>query len=220
MKKILITSILFLSAIAVQAQLKTDAGTFEKPSAKSLLFEVNFSPDLTGSGSPFSLPFLAQGSDIVVIKARRYMSDNKSLRILANISLDNDKGEDELVDNSTTFALGAGIEKHFAGKERISPYFGYGGAFGLNLTSEEFVGFDGTEGTSSTSTMAFSAGMFAGFDYYIMPDIYLGMEVNYGFGFNSVTKDDGVDGTDDIKSSSLMLAPGVSPAIRLGWRLK
>jgi outer membrane protein W len=220
MKKILITSILFLSAIAVQAQLKTDAGTFEKPSAKSLLFEVNFSPDLTGGNSPFSLPFLAQGSDIVVIKARRYMSDNKSLRILANISLDNDKDENDLIQRATTVALGAGVEKHYAGKERISPYFGYGGGFGLNLESQEFVGGDGTEGTSSTTTVAFSAGMFAGFDYYIMPDIYLGMEINYGFGFNSVTKDDGVDNTDDTNTSSVMFAPGVSPAIRLGWRLK
>lgn len=215
MKKILLTTVMALSTVAVFGQLKTDAGTFEKPSAKSIMFEINFAPDLTGQ-SMFSLPFLAQGSDIVVVKGRRFLSDSKAIRALANIAI---KSEENA--KNTTFALGGGLEKHYMGRERLSTYFGFGAGFGLNAdtqTEEDFVDpitgevFEGESAT--TTTLALSAGLFTGFDYFIMPDIYLGVEINYGLGINSVSPEEG-DAT-----TTFMLAPGVSPAIRLGWRMK
>jgi hypothetical protein len=213
MKKILLTIALFAFVVNLSiAQISTDAGTFSKPRAKDLLWEINFAPNLTGGNGMFSLPFLAQGSDIVVIKGRKFLEDNKAVRGLANLSFDNDGDATDF-----TFALGAGIEKHRAGKERLSTYWGYGAAIGYNSDSEVEPGFDNNgnpvELKTTESTFALSMGLFSGFDYYVMPDIYLGVELNYGFGLNSFTPDQG-DGV-----TSFSLAPGVSSFLRLGWKL-
>lgn len=210
MKKTILTLVLATLVASVStAQIVTDAGTFSKPKAKDLLWEINFAPNLTGGNGMFSLPFLAQGSDIVVIKGRKFLDDNKAVRGLANLSFDNDGDVTDF-----TFALGAGIEKHRSGKERLSTYWGYGAALGYNSDSELEVDFlTGEEKTVTESTFAMSLGLFSGFDYYIMPDIYLGVELNYGFGLNSFTPDQG-DGV-----TSFTLAPGVSSFLRLGWRL-
>ncbi|MFN5324393.1 MAG: hypothetical protein ACK5C5_05710 [Bacteroidota bacterium] len=215
MKKIILTTVMALSTAVVFGQLKTDAGTFVKPEAKSTMFEINFAPDLTGQ-SMFSLPFLAQGSDIVVVKARKFRNENNAIRAMANLAIKSEEGS-----NNTTIALGLGSEKHYAGRERLSTYFGYGGGFGFNSDTQEgeptfdFDTGEEEEGESfTTTTIALSVGLFAGFDYYIMPDIYLGLEINYGLGVNSVSPEGGEAAT------SFMLAPGVSPALRLGWRMK
>lgn len=216
MKKIILTTVMALSTAVVFGQLKTDAGTFVKPGAKSTMFEINFAPDLTGQ-SMFSLPFLAQGSDIVVVKARKFTNENKAVRVLANLAIKSEEGS-----NNTTIALGLGSEKHYAGRERLSTYFGYGAGFGFNSDTQEeeieipedpTIPVEEPE-SSTTTTVALSVGLFAGFDYYIMPDIYLGLEINYGLGVNSVAPEGGDAAT------SFMLAPGVSPALRLGWRMK
>lgn len=209
MKKLLTSFVLVAASVALaSAQIVTDAGTFTKPKAKDLLWEINFAPNLTSEGM-FSLPFLAQGSDIVVIKGRKFLADDKALRGLANLSFENDGDATDI-----TFALGAGIEKHRAGRERLSTYWGYGAALGYNSdATTEFDPLTGEEETSTVSTFALSMGLFSGFDYYIMPDIYLGVELNYGFGLNSVTPEGG-----DAKTS-FNLAPGVSSFLRLGWRL-
>ena len=206
MKKALLFLVFGIS-LSASAQIKTDAGTFEKPKAKDFLWEINFSPnlgpDLSGEAGLFSLPFLAQGSDIVVLKGRKFLSDNSVLRGLANLSIQNDGNNTDM-----TFALGAGLEKHSMGRERLSAYWGYGGGFGFKTDNE---GSDNS--TYTETTVAFSMGLFSGFDYYIMPDVYLGIELNYGFGFNSVTP----EGSEAI--TSIALSPGVTPSFRLGWRL-
>jgi hypothetical protein len=210
MKKIIYSILaLFMIATSASAQIVTDAGTFVKPKAKDLLWEINFAPNLAGGEGMFSLPFLAQGSDIVAIKGRKFLQDNTALRGLSNISIKNDGNITDF-----TFALGAGIEKHRPGRERLSTYWGYGAAVGLSTDSdseEDF--FSEDEKVSTETTIAMSLGVFSGFDYYIMPDIYLGLELNYGLGVKSVTPEKGKGVT------SFTLAPGVSSFLRLGWRL-
>lgn len=210
MKKYIYSTLaLFMLVTSAFAQIVTDAGTFSKPKAKDLLWEINFAPNLAGGEGMFSLPFLAQGSDIVVVKGRKFTKDNTAFRGLANLSIESDGNTSDF-----TFALGAGVENHRPGKERLSTYWGYGAAFGLSTDSDSSEDFStGKETVSTETTFAMSLGVFSGFDYYIMPDIYLGLELNYGFGLNSVTPEGGEAVT------TFNLAPGVSSFLRLGWRL-
>ena len=208
-KSILLLALCGVFSTLAEAQITTKAGTFTKPKKKDLLLEINFGPDLNESPGIYSLPILAQGSDIVVLKGRKFIADNKELRGLVNFSY-NDDGE--VSDYSV--ALGVGLERHRGGKERLSTYWGYGAAVGQKSNSELMTNWmTGEEKTLTESTLALSLSVFSGFDYYIMPDIYLGLELNYGFGWNSFSPFDG----DDV--SSFAVSPGVSPFLRMGWRL-
>jgi hypothetical protein len=56
------------------------------------------------------------------------------------------------------------------------------------------------------------ANAFTGFDYYIMPKIYLGAEVSYGLAVTN-KKPDGGDGVTSIE-----LSPSITPTFRIGWQ--
>ncbi len=199
MKKILFSA-LVLCATAASAQIKTNAGTFTKPTTGDIIMEINFYPDVTGSGGGiFSLPTIMSTDDgsLLGIKARKFKSDKKAYRALANLSVKN-SGE-EGADTDFSLGLGLGIENHMKGAERLSTYWGYEGKLGF--VSE-----------TGVSKFGVAANLLAGFDYYIMPSIYLGAEVTYGIGIVSTTPEGG-DAT-----TSFAIAPGVSPSFRLGWR--
>ncbi len=63
-------SIAVASVGFASAQIKNDKGTFTKPTTGSTIVEINFSPDLTGSGAIFSLPSISNDLDLLGIKAR------------------------------------------------------------------------------------------------------------------------------------------------------
>jgi outer membrane protein W len=92
------------------------------------------------------------------------------------------------------------------GAERLSTYWGYEGNIG-------YVSSNGTDTDSGKSTkFGLGANVFTGFDYYIMPKIYLGAEVSYGLAVTN-TKPDGGDGVTKIQ-----LAPSITPSFRIGWQ--
>jgi hypothetical protein len=99
-----------------------------------------------------------------------------------------------------TVAVGVGIENHMKGAERLSTYWGYEGALMMSKDA------------AKTSSIGVGAQLFTGCDYYIMPNVYLGAEVNFGLGVTSVTPDGG-DGV-----TAISLQPGINPNLRLGWR--
>jgi len=213
MKKIILTVAAVFVLSFANAQIKTDAGTFTKPSAGSLQFELSFSPNIAGAASSmFSLPNF-YGSNIPGIRARKFMSETKAMRYTGNVSVSN-SGE-EGADTDFTVALGVGVENHMKGAERLSTYWGYEGNIGFQSTGavagpdDEF-GFPTV--TPKQTTLGLSAQVFTGFDYYIMPNIYLGCEINYGVAILN-TKPDGGDGVTSFK-----VQPNVLPAFRLGWR--
>ena len=215
MKKIILTVAAVFALSFANAQIKTDAGTFTKPSAGSLQFELSFSPNIAGAASSmFSLPNF-YGSNIPGIRARKFMSETKAMRYTGNVSVAN-SGE-EGADTDFTVALGVGVENHMKGAERLSTYWGYEGNIGFQSTSGVAGTFDEfgdplTDGTPKQTTLGLSAQVFTGFDYYIMPNIYLGCEINYGIAILN-TKPDGGDGVTSFK-----VQPNVLPAFRLGWR--
>lgn len=210
MKKLVILSVAVASFGFANAQIKNDRGTFTKPTAGSTIMEINFSPDVTGGPALFSLPTILkdESGNLVGIKARKFKSDKKALRMIANLAISN-SGEK---DAETNFAIGIGlgIENHMKGAERLSTYWGYEGKLGFvsgTPTTTEI-------GAVATKTTKFglAANLFSGFDYYIVPNVYLGAEVSYGLAVIN-TKEEGSDGATKFE-----LAPGVTPSFRLGWR--
>ena len=218
MKKIILTAVAVFAFSFANAQIKTEAGTFTKPTEGSLLFEVSFSPNLSGelaSTGIFSLPNF-YGSNIPGVRARKFVSDTKAIRYSGNVTIDQSGIEGQ--DAQFTLALGVGVENHMKGAERLSTYWGYEGSLGFQsanntLNPNLFDPFDPEAvDAGNTTTFGISAQLFTGFDYYIMPNIYLGAEINYGLAIVN-TKPDGGDGETSIK-----IQPNVLPSLRLGWR--
>lgn len=209
---------LFAFGFANAQDIKTNAGTFTKPVTGDIIMEINFSPDLTGQPGIFSLPTLSSEMNLVGIKARKFITDTKVYRAIANLSISNsgEKGA------NTDFTLGAGfgIENHMKGAERLSTYWGYEGKVGFvsgssleEVTVEDgFGGFETVEVISKTTKIGVAGNVFTGFDYYIVPNIYLGAEVSYGLAITN-TKPESTSAATKFE-----LAPGVTPTFRLGWK--
>jgi len=187
------------------AQIVTKAGTFIKPSAGDIVTEISFAPNLGGTGM-FQLPNLAQGSDIIAFKFRKFKNDKKCYRFLGNFQFANDGS----VNAKTyyTVAAGWGVEHHLLGAERLSTYWGYDFNIGYTYNSDST-----NSASTSTKKIGLGATAFTGFDYYVVPRLYLGVEVSYGFGLVNSTPDGGKSTT------SFELAPHITPFFRLGWKL-
>ena len=189
--------LLFISLVSfsfASAQITTNAGTFNKPTEGETAFEFNFMPNLDGT---------TMFTDKANVMMRKFKSDTKVTRYKASLSVA-DTGE-EGSDMTYGIGLGYGIENHFAGAERLSTYWGYGGLLGYfdNGTS---VDVDGNEVDLTGLTVG--AEVFIGADYYIIPKVYVGMELNYGLGIAS---------SDDVTAWGL--AGGVTGMMRVGFRL-
>jgi hypothetical protein len=211
MKKI---TFLFCSVILItmqtNAQIKTNAGTFSKPSKGAILSEITFAPNIGGAGM-FSLPSVTRNVEILGVKGRYFYDNNNAFRFAGNISIKSSGVKDEKAE--VTVGLSAGIEKHLKGAERLSTYWGYDANIGFKSNQvEQFSGL-GSSTFITKNTLGIGANVFTGFDYYIMPNIYMGVEVAYGLAITN-TKYDNIDGVTAIE-----LAPGVSSFLRLGWRL-
>lgn len=184
-----------------ESSIKTDAGTFVKPTDGTWIMEVNMTPDLSG-GSIFSLPALNSDLGMVGLKARYFTSAKRAYRISANVAI-HDSGLDH-VKTESAVGLGYGIEYHQKGAERLSTYYGWEANIGHTCVNDGFGG--------QTNRMGYGASVFSGFDYYVMPKIYLGAELSYGAGVVTTDPEHG----DNV--TSFRLAPGITPSLRLGWQ--
>jgi hypothetical protein len=213
MKKVLFSAAALLAFGFANAQdIKTDAGTFTKPTSGTYIMEATMTPDLAGGGI-FSLPSLNSDLGMLGIKVRNFSSESKAMRLGANLTMLNSGEEGE--DTQFTVGLSVGVEHHMKGAERLSTYWGYEGSLGYVNGYEEitevFMGQTDTYFVKNTK-FGFGANVFTGFDYYIMPKIYLGAEVSYGLAVTN-EKPDGGDGVTSIE-----LSPSITPSFRLGWQ--
>lgn len=213
MRKIALTVAAVFALGTTNAQeIKTDAGTFTKPKAGTYIMEANLTPDITGGGI-FSLPSLNSDLGLVGIKVRKFSSETRALRMGANLTI-KDSGVDK-VDTEFSIGVSLGAERHFKGAERLSTYWGYEANIGY-VKSNGKAGEDPLTGdpipAQPESKIGFGANLFSGFDYYIMPKIYLGAEVSYGLAVTNTQPEVG-DGT-----TKLELAPSITPTFRIGWQ--
>jgi len=192
--------------------------------------EVNFTPL---GGSPIG---------INGIRLRKFTSETSAIRLNANLSLANSKdatgtttdGKTWLMDSESTFNINLrpGIEKHFAGTERLSPYIGgeVDIAFQSHSMKSEYEN-PGTPNAVEESTTTGQKGYFrvgvnavTGFDFYFASKLYLGAEIGFGIGLVSnsdIKMDDTISGytkpDPQEQGSSLNIGPNFNGAIRLGY---
>jgi opacity protein-like surface antigen len=126
-----------------------------------------------------------------------------------------------------------GAEYHLSGTDKMSPYFMGALNFGGGSTSYTGENNDGTDflaGVSyegKTSNSSIGLGIGAGMDYYIAENIYLGLELGWGWnkltdkGGSTSSTTGGITTEADIKgagSSSGMGTGAMNTAFRIGWR--
>lgn len=186
------------------AQIKNDKGTFTKPTAGSTIVEISLL-DLTGGGL-LSLPTASATIGQLGVKARKFVSDKKAYRFIANVEVKNNGGATDKTDFAV--AIGAGVENHMTGAERLSTYWGYEGQLGFIANENNL---------PKSTSVGVAANVFTGFDYYIVPNVYLGAEISYGLGFKT-TSYSAVDGPKQPTENAIRFAPGINPSFRLGWR--
>ena len=121
MKK-LFTMIALASISYATAQITTNAGTFNKPTAGDTAFEMKFMPNLDGTAMFAALRF---GTFLL----RSFIFDPTAPRLSVNLEIV-DTGVDGM-DTAFAVGLGYGIENHFSGAERLSTYWGYQGSIGF-----------------------------------------------------------------------------------------
>lgn len=230
MKKILISFLSLSSILFVNAQTGSSDGDYKQYSgAKSL--EVQFAPL---GGSPISIGGL---------RFRTFTSSNSAIRLNAflGINSNTDKrtevdanGDDVILKDRTssfTIQLKPGIERHFAGTSRLSPYYGAEGIIGYKSSSVKAETFD-TDGSTVISNKTknpgndgyfrLGANAILGADYYFSKSIYLGTEVGFGMQFSLKHDAEFVpaDGDETILSeggSTFNFGPNAVGQIRLGF---
>ena len=192
MKKFIIAASLLAVALTSNAQ---DTYKF---AAGDNNFEFSSAPF---SGSPLGLP---------QIKYRRFLSESLAFRLGLNVTMTSKSSitpdESNLAgapagamidltrkESSFGWELAPGIEKHFAGTDRLSPYVGaeLRVAGKSSTVTDETQAADGKINTTTTKNdnkggfMAFGLNLVAGADFYFAKKVYLGGEFGYGFGFTS-----------------------------------
>lgn len=177
------------------------------------------------------------------INVRYFMKPNLAVRVGLMADFYHDKydnertGSDNMVAGSSTFLFGIvpGIEYHFKGTNRLSPYIGaevYFINFSANAKAEtngnEFYKIKGATDVSESSYenraySEFGLGAGAGFDYYFSKNIYIGAEFGYGFSYLAYGKvEETIDKvTTELtsgKQNAMRLGSNVRGSLKLGWK--
>ncbi|MEJ8757081.1 hypothetical protein WG947_08745 [Pontibacter sp. H259] len=178
MKSKLIAIALFVAAaFTAQAQDETST-TAVKPTAGNITTEVLF--------NDFGDISLNNG----LLRARYFASNDIAYRLSLGLNYDYDKISEEAHTRVFGLTLAPGIEKHFAGTNRLSPYIG--AELPISMQSAKYEDDDNTiEGATSIgggNRSFFSVGLnaVAGVDFYFAKNFYVGVELGTGLAY---TKD-------------------------------
>lgn len=220
MKKILI-----IAAAALFAGSVANAQDVAKQTGGEQNFEVLFKPL---GGSPIG---------INGIKYRQFTSATSAIRAsvflgygsTTDIMTMGDK-DYKTVNSNFDISIQPGIEQHFMGTDRLSPYVGAEAVIGFNSTTkkedqnkpggDKIVALKDTKGNFNVGVNA-----FAGMDFYFADNIYLGAEFGFGILFSKglTQKSEYFDANGDVAvneakgGSSFNIGPNAVGAIRLGF---
>lgn len=218
----------------------------QKPAAgdKTVEFNLNFA---TGTGVTYGL-----GSTALVgvpeLRIRYFMAPDMAVRV--KLGLGSASGETkstamvagtEITNTNKTssgfaLALTPGIEKHFGGTDKLSPYVGAELPIGFQTGSSDendkrdITGTYGATNSSKTvggSKFNLGINMLLGADYYFTDAIYLGVEGGMGLFMMGSTGDGTIDNTTNgvaspqtktLGGSTFSLFGASSGAVRLGYK--
>ncbi|MEN8120738.1 MAG: hypothetical protein ABFS35_10340 [Bacteroidota bacterium] len=245
MKKIILLSLsVFAFAFAQAQDLDLDIDSEESSSAykqssgdKNLELQFNPGAIFATGGNVFSNPF--------GVSFRMFNSASSAIRVKANINYTNSTtlmqeadaalNMAELTDHYSglSISLRPGIEKHFAGTERLSPYVGAEAviSFSTNTDKAEYQDFTVLptvtvyEQTVKDDGLSFGVAGVAGADFYIAKKLYLGVELNYGIYYSLATTvkvSDTNPSIDDVESkvgspNTLSFRPGTMGLFKIGY---
>jgi hypothetical protein len=181
----------------------------------------NFSTELNINPFQGSLNF---NNALQQIKVRYFLSNNMALRLALNASSKKNDNEvssppgtnsftNSTVRKTSTIGLSAGIEKHFKGTKRLSPYIGGELAFSTKSSTQTIK--NSTQNGTLTSTVEtkidgawlpsnynngidyqeraytkYGVNLLSGFDFYIAKNFYFGYEFTFQF---NLTKYNDID---------------------------
>lgn len=233
MKKVFLLLSLAASTFAANAQNhQHEDFKFFKPKKGDFTTEAGLLGGILNS--EFSL-----NNNAGMLRGRYFLKNDLALRVGLNLAVANEKenvyGPGSALGftsaTNTTFAINAGIEKHFKGTARLSPYVGGDIIFGLDNACEKADANNGgvyqANFTSKAGRTDVSLGLrgVIGADYYIAPKVYLGGEVGLGLlktwaGDTNIEFNNGVtSGENTISStgSTFNLAPSIVTGVRIGF---
>lgn len=236
MKKAFLVFGLVASTLAAKAQVNDEFKTF-KPMMKDVTTELGLAGGLNNAN--FTLNEGSSG----LLRFRYFLKDKVAFRLGFNVSASSDKdkfygvGADqgksgEQITRSTGLLLNLGIEKHFNGTPRLSPYIAGDLLFGVMGQSMKMENTDGTVYVNQVSSKVTGPGTFSfgirgvvGADYYIAKHVYLGAEAGLGCvtSIEGKTKTTTTVGTNTTTvttksaGSTTSLEPSVITGIRIGF---
>lgn len=140
------------------------------------------------------------------------------------------EGDNEQELNTTmsefNISIAPGIEKHFAGTDRLSPYIGGEALIAFMRTTnkdEQLFGEDVEEVTTRDGELTFGVNGICGVDYYFADNIYVGGELGFGIQFTTIfdtVTESTVEGAEDVEvpnGNSFGIGPNVVGQIRAGF---
>lgn len=229
MKKILFSVLSSFLVFGVVAQSETETLFKQYSGARSV--EVQFAPF---GGAPVSIGGL---------RFRSFTSENSAWRINGFIGISSNRDNTEEVDgngdevilkdvtSSFTIDLRPGIEFHFAGTNRLSPYYGGEGIIGFRSSTQKTEDLDADNTTvimnkrknsGNDGYFRLGANAILGADFYVAKSVYLGTEIGFGLRFDLEHDDvlipeNGDESTIAFGGTNFTLGPNVQAQIRLGF---
>lgn len=229
MKKILATlfsfSFVLSSFSADTARLKPTRGTFTTQVGISFATLNNNVNSLGLNGRYFLKERLA-------LRASLIMGSQKSEQHVTEFP-DGSGGSGKYTMTFRSNFFMVGLEKHFKGTRRLSPYLGIEAGYGMgsmklvgeNSTGQSFLADYSESQTRKVSQL--NVGAFLGFDYWIADGIYVGIEYSFaGFVTSKIPSSDktmvsGGNTTHLIipeSKANNVTTNNALPVFRLGWR--
>jgi hypothetical protein len=227
---LLIGAGMLFAGTQAQAQIHNDRGTFSMPTKGDLLVETQAT--VASGGVFFSLndnflQNLNNGLTLNVgasnqnyfpmLKVRKFSGNGFAHRFMLNVSYGSNNLKDSVdtyKQNSFGVALGYGIEKVFTPAERLNTYIGADLMLGYTRNGEKAYRVD-----NSQSAFGFGVRAFTGMDYYVLPKVYLGIELGYGLAYSRYGEINHYYGHDNITNGQFSFTPYVTPQFRLGYVL-
>ena len=193
-KSIVLFALMATTGLGAFAQQATTTSYFDNDKMKPSQGKVTTEFGLTGGilNSDFNLN---DGAG-TLLKFRYFLDDQLALRLGANIGINNQTENFYTTLNSTegylktvnsAVLINLGIEKHFDGTRRLSPFVGADILFGMSAQSRKTENSDGNRYVNNlmiTETGPGSFGMgirgVVGADYYIVKHVFIGVEAGLG----------------------------------------
>ena len=120
---------------------------------------------------------------------------------------------DDLKESTTKIGLGFGVEKHFAGTDRLSPYVGGDLLVGFNSSKVE----QGSYEEKGPNGFRLGVRGVFGADYYFAKNLYLGVEAGLGIFYHNTGKTEINGTTVNDGSNRFEITPSVVGGVRVGF---